>query len=202
MQNFSALVVGLGNPDSEYGGTRHNIGFMAVDALAQRYDAGAWKKKFKGLVSSSSDGRLLFLKPQTYMNFSGEFVVEAARFYKLDAPRVIVFHDDLDLQPGQVKVKQGGGHAGHNGLKSLDAHIGPDYWRVRLGIGHPGVRGAAVTRHVLNRFSKSDHVWLEPLLDVVAREFSLMLEGRATDYAQRVTRRMAEICANGKEAPA
>lgn len=194
MQTYSHLVVGLGNPGSEYGGTRHNIGFMAVEGLARRYGCeAAWKKKFKGLVAAVSEPNILLLKPQTYMNLSGESVAEAARFYRIDPAQIIVFHDDLDLQPGQAKVKQGGGSGGHNGIKSIDAHMGPDYWRVRLGIGHPGVKGEAVTRHVLNGFAKADAQWLEPLLDVVSKEFGMMLEGRASEYANRIARKMAEF---------
>lgn len=193
-QTFSHLVVGLGNPGAEYVGTRHNIGFMAADTLAGSFGCGtAWKKKFKGLVSSVSKPNILLLKPQTYMNLSGESVAEAARFYRIEPARIIVFHDDLDLLPGQVKIKQGGGSGGHNGIKSIDAHIGADYWRVRLGIGHPGVKGEAVTRHVLNGFAKADAQWLEPLLEIVTKEFDLMLEGKATEYASRIARKMANI---------
>ncbi|MER2519368.1 MAG: aminoacyl-tRNA hydrolase [Bdellovibrionales bacterium] len=194
MQTFSHLVVGLGNPGGEYAGTRHNIGFMAVDALAKKFGcATAWKKKFKGLVAASSEPNVLLLKPQTYMNLSGESVAEAARFYRIEPARIIVFHDDLDLQPGQVKVKQGGGSGGHNGIKSIDSHLGPDYWRVRIGIGHPGVKGEAVTRHVLDGFAKADALWLGPLLEVVVKEFDLMLEGKASEYANRVARKMAAL---------
>src|SRR6202042_3092348 len=122
-----------GNPGPDYAATRHNIGFMAADAIAARYKLPAFKKKFKGQITAAPS--FILLKPHTMMNLSGEAVGEAMRFHKLAAENVIVFHDDLDLQPGQVKIKQGGGAAGHNGLKSIDAHIGPGYWRVRLGIG-------------------------------------------------------------------
>lgn len=194
MQTLSHLVVGLGNPGKDYDGTRHNIGFMAVDALAKKFGcAAAWKKKFKGLVAVVAEPNVLLLKPQTYMNLSGESVAEAARFHRIEPARIIVFHDDLDLQPGQIKVKQGGGSGGHNGIKSIDAHMGPDYWRVRLGIGHPGVKGEAVTRHVLNGFAKADALWLDPLLEVLAKEFGAMLEERASEYANRVARRMAQF---------
>ena len=184
------LVVGLGNPGSDYANTRHNIGFMAADALAEKYDCGAWKKKFKGLIAASSDPALLLLKPQTFMNLSGESVAEALRFHKLVPKDVIVLHDDLDLLPGQVKIKQGGGSGGHNGLKSIDAHIGPDYWRVRLGIGHPGEKGDIVTQYVLGPFSKADQKWVAPLLETVADEFDVMLKGRPTDYQSRVARKL------------
>jgi peptidyl-tRNA hydrolase, PTH1 family len=184
------LIVGLGNPGSEYNLTRHNIGFLAVDALAAENQASAWKKKFKGLVASSSDPELLYLKPQTYMNLSGEAVAEALRFYKLAPAQIVVFHDDLDLAPGQVKIKQGGGSGGHNGIKSIDEHIGKDYWRVRLGIGHPGIKGEAVTNYVLDRFAKSDRAWLDPLLDALTAEFGAFLGGKPNDYQSRIARKM------------
>jgi PTH1 family peptidyl-tRNA hydrolase len=193
MSTPTHLVVGLGNPGSEYAGTRHNIGFMAADALAEHYGAPTWKKKFKGFVTASTDPALLFLKPQTFMNLSGEAVAEAMRFHKLMPKDVIVFHDELDLQPGQVKIKQGGGAAGHNGLKSIDAHIGQDYWRVRLGIGHPGVKGDIVTQYVLGAFAKADKLWLEPLFEALAKEFGAMLAGKPTDYMSRVARHMNEV---------
>ena len=184
------LIVGLGNPGAEYDFTRHNIGFLTVDALAEKYHAGVWKKKFKSLMTTSNDPALLFLKPQTYMNLSGEAVGEAAHFHKIAPANVIVFHDDLDLLPGQVKIKQGGGAGGHNGLKSIDAHIGKDYWRVRLGIGHPGVKGDAVTNYVLGAFSKADKTWLEPLLDTLTSDFQVMLDGKPNDYQSRIARKM------------
>ncbi len=186
----SLLVVGLGNPGPDYATTRHNIGFMALDAIAAHHKASAWKKKFQGLAAATVDPPALLLKPQTFMNLSGEAVGEAARFHKLAPDHVIVFHDDLDLQPGQVKVKQGGGNAGHNGLKSLDAHIGPDYWRVRLGIGRPEARGDAVTHYVLAPFARADRAWLEPLLDALSEEFGLLCRGKKQDYAAHIARRL------------
>lgn len=187
------LIVGLGNPGEEYANTRHNIGFMAVDAIADDCKAGAWKKKFKGLITQASldDADLLFLKPQTYMNLSGESVAEAMRFHKLAPKDVIVFHDELDLEPAQVKVKQGGGNAGHNGLKSIDAHMGVNYWRVRLGIGHPGQK-AAVSNHVLDTFSKADAKWVKPLLDALTSEFGVMLGSKKSEYAAHVKKRLTE----------
>jgi PTH1 family peptidyl-tRNA hydrolase len=199
------LIVGLGNPGTEHVFTRHNIGFMAVDALAERFHAGAWKKKFKSLAAASADPALLFLKPQTFMNLSGEAVAGALRFHKLAPEHIIVFHDDLDLQPGQVKVKQGGGAGGHNGLKSIDAHIGQDYWRVRLGIGHPGrgavavarsaeqsrqTKGDAVLNYVLSAFAKADKLWLKSLLEVLAAEFDALLNGKPNEYQSRIARKM------------
>lgn len=183
-------MVGLGNPGADYLFTRHNIGFMAVDALAP---SPLWQKKFGGAIQHAtlSGHPCLMLKPQTYMNLSGESVGEAMRFYKLTPAQVIVFHDDIDLLPGKMKVKQGGGHGGHNGLKSLDAHIGQAYWRVRLGIGHPGHRDQ-VSAYVLSNFAKADKAWLEPLLQAVTAEFSLMLAGKDADYMTRVAARMKE----------
>jgi PTH1 family peptidyl-tRNA hydrolase len=190
MSTPTHLIVGLGNPGKEYDFTRHNIGFLAVDALADAHRAGSWKKKFKGLLTSSTEPALLYLKPQTYMNLSGEAVGEAIQFHKIAPEHVIVFHDDIDLLPGQVKIKQGGGHGGHNGLKSLDASIGKDYWRVRLGVGHPGVKGEAVTNHVLGDFTKADKVWLASLLEVLTDEFAVMLNGKPNEYQSRIARKM------------
>ncbi len=190
MPSFSHLVIGLGNPGEDYARTRHNIGFLAVDEIAARYCCPAWKKKFRGLITNADD--FLLLKPQTFMNLSGEAAGEALRFYNFAPEQVIVFHDDLDLSARQIKVKQGGGAGGHNGLKSLDAHIGQNYWRVRLGIGRPmteqgeAVKGDAVTSYVLNPFAKSDKVWLELLLPALADSFDLMLKGNGAGYAAKV----------------
>ncbi|MFY9287369.1 MAG: aminoacyl-tRNA hydrolase [Alphaproteobacteria bacterium] len=194
MPSATRLIVGLGNPGTEYEDTRHNIGFMAADAIAQHYRCPAWKKKFKGLLTANAaEPAFYLLKPQTYMNLSGEAVGEAMRFYQLAPEDVIVFHDELDLSPGDVKIKQGGGAAGHNGLKSLDAHIGQNYWRVRLGIGHPGQKGEAVTNHVLNSFAKSDQTWVEPLLEVLANELGLMLQNKAAEYLGQITNKMNAV---------
>lgn len=163
------LLVGLGNPGAKYERNRHNIGFMAVDAIIRRHSFGPEREKFSALLSDGRFGaaKVIALKPQAFMNLSGQAVGEAMRFFKLAPEDVVVFHDDLDLAPGKVKVKQGGGHGGHNGLRSLDAHIGKDYWRIRLGIGHPGHKDR-VTPYVLGDFSSADRDWLEPLLDGLA----------------------------------
>jgi PTH1 family peptidyl-tRNA hydrolase len=191
MAQLTHLIVGLGNPGSEYDKTRHNIGFMAADEIAERAGAGsAWKKKFRGLLASPAGAGYIILKPQTYMNVSGESVAEAMRFHKLEPKNVIVFHDDLDLQPSQVKIKQGGGAGGHNGLKSIDQHIGQDYWRVRLGIGHPGMKGDIVSNYVLSGFAKADGVWLKPLIETLAAELDVMLKGAPNDYLARVTQKI------------
>jgi peptidyl-tRNA hydrolase, PTH1 family len=190
MSNPSRLIIGLGNPGEEYVRTRHNIGFMAADEIATQRRCPAWKKKFRGLITSAD--AFLLLKPQTFMNLSGESAVEALHFYQLEPSDVIVFHDDIDLLPGQVKIKQGGGAGGHNGLKSLDANIGPDYWRVRLGIGRPmteqgePVKGDAVTNYVLNPFAKADKTWLEPLLSALAAELDLLLKENYKGYAAKL----------------
>jgi PTH1 family peptidyl-tRNA hydrolase len=181
------LFVGLGNPGQEYAFNRHNVGFMAVDAIAAAHDFPAWRKRFSGLAAEGRLGRepVLLFKPQTFMNESGRAVGEAARFYKLELSDIVVFHDELDLAPGKVRVKTGGGVAGHNGLKSLSAHIGNDYVRVRIGIGHPG-RKDRVTGYVLHDFTKADHAWLEPLLGAIAEEAPYLAEGANDKFQSRV----------------
>ena len=169
------VLVGLGNPGGKYVLNRHNIGFMAVDAIASTYQFPPFKMKFSAMVSEGTigDHKVLLCKPLTYMNLSGQSVGDIIRFYKVSPGYVYVIHDDLDLEPGQIKVKLGGGNGGHNGLKSLDQHIGKDYWRVRLGIGHPGrpaSREDMVTNHVLGNFSKSDEDWLTGLLSAISDE--------------------------------
>lgn len=181
------LLVGLGNPGADYAGHRHNIGFMAVDAIAARHGLGPFRSRFQAQVTDGRMGteKALLLKPQTFMNLSGQAVGEAARFHKLTPDQVIVFHDDLDLAPGKVKVKAGGGAAGHNGLRSLDSHLGNAYRRVRLGIGHPGDK-ARVHGHVLSNFAKADRDWLGPLLDAVAEHAPLLVAGRDSDFMSKV----------------
>lgn len=179
------LIAGLGNPGREYELNRHNIGFLAVDQLADKYGQGAEKSAFKGLVQSGSiNGKaVLFLKPQTFMNLSGESVGAAMRFYKIPIENVIVLHDELDITAGTVKIKQGGGHAGHNGLKSIDQHAGNNYWRMRLGIGHPGEKHR-VTGHVLGNFTHDEMDWLEPMLLDLVDNFPLMLNGQSAQLAK------------------
>ncbi|MDQ0321230.1 PTH1 family peptidyl-tRNA hydrolase [Pararhizobium capsulatum DSM 1112] len=163
------IFAGLGNPGSKYAGNRHNIGFMGVDAIQRRHSFSPWSKKFKAEISEGELGgeRVLLMKPQTFMNLSGEAVGEAMRFYKLEPKDIVAIYDELDLLPGKARIKTGGGHGGHNGIKSLDAHCGRDYRRLRLGIGHPGSK-EQVHNHVLGDFAKSDQVWLSPLLDALA----------------------------------
>ncbi len=181
------LLVGLGNPGASHAGQRHNIGFMAVDAIAARHGLGPFRSRFQAQVSDGRLGatRVLLMKPQTYMNLSGQAVGQAARYHKLGPESVIVFHDELDLAPGKLKVKTGGGAAGHNGLKSIDAHLGNAFRRVRLGIGHPGDK-ARVHGWVLSDFAKGDRDWLADLLDAVASEAPALVEGRDSDFMSRV----------------
>lgn len=163
------IFVGLGNPDANYAHNRHNIGFMALDRIATENSFGPWKSKFQGRMSEGRLGheKVILLKPETFMNLSGRSVGEAMRFFKLESKDITVFHDELDLAPGKCRVKSGGGHAGHNGLRSLHQHIGADYHRVRLGIGHPGHKDA-VAGYVLRDFAKADQNWLADLLDGIA----------------------------------
>ncbi|MCL6707014.1 aminoacyl-tRNA hydrolase [Pseudomonas sp. R2.Fl] len=169
------IIAGLGNPGAKYEGNRHNIGFMAVDAIHRRHPFGPWSKKFKAEISEGELGgeKVLLMKPQTFMNLSGESVGEAMRFYKLTPAQVVVIHDELDLLAGKARMKTGGGHGGHNGLRSLDAHCGKDYRRLRLGIGHPGDKDR-VHGHVLGDFAKVDRDWLDPLLDAIADNADLL----------------------------
>jgi len=181
------LVVGLGNPGAKYARNRHNVGFMAADVVAIRYRFPAYRSKFKGELAEGeiAGERVLLLKPHTYMNESGISVAEAARFHKLAPEQVIVMHDELDLAPGKLRVKRGGGAAGHNGIRSIDAHLGNDFWRVRIGIGHPGHK-QLVLGAVLGDFVKADTVWLVPLLDAIADEMPLLLKGEDAAYMSRV----------------
>lgn len=181
------LVVGLGNPGSDYARNRHNIGFMAADVLVRRYSFGPWRSKFQGEVAEGIIGgeKVMALKPQTYMNLSGQSVAAAARFLKVPVDDIIVLHDELDVAPGRLKVKRGGGAGGHNGLKSIDSHLGQNYRRVRLGIGHPGDRDL-VSGYVLHDFAKADEAWLVPVLDAVADTFPMLASGDDAGFATRV----------------
>ena len=186
------IFAGLGNPGPKYAGNRHNIGYMALDRIAADHGFAPWRGKFQ---SSISDGRLgsakvLLIKPETFMNLSGQAVGEAMRFYKLDAEDVIVFHDELDLAPGKCRVKTGGGHAGHNGLRSLHQHIGPDYARVRLGIGHPGHKDR-VSGYVLSDFAKADEAWLDDLLRGLSDGAPELAAGRQDKFLNAVSLRTA-----------
>jgi len=182
------LWVGLGNPEPGMARQRHNIGFMAIDAITRRHGFSPWRQRFRGWVAEGSLGtqRVIALKPGTYMNGSGESVQPAAAFYKLPPEAITAFHDELDLAPGKVRVKRGGGAAGHNGLRSMDRCLStPEYWRVRLGIGHPGDK-ARVHGHVLGDFHKTDQAWVAGLLDAVTDAAALLAAGRPEDFMTRV----------------
>ncbi len=187
------LIVGLGNPGDEYAKNRHNVGFMAVDALHDGYGFPAWKSKFSGHLSEGRIGgaKIILLKPMTYMNLSGQSVAAAAKFYKIPSNQVFVYFDELDLEPGKTRYKLGGGNAGHNGLKSLDAHLNTaSYHRIRIGIGHPGHKDR-VTGHVLGNFAKSDQDWLEPLLGALSKYAPDLVQGRENDYMSKVAMDLA-----------
>src|SRR5499427_619814 len=181
------LFVGLGNPGSNHVGNRHNIGFMVVQAIAKRHNIAPWRRRFQGVAVEGPIGseRVLLLLPGTYMNESGRAVAEAAHFYKLDLGQVVVFHDEIDLAPAKVRVKVGGGVAGHNGLRSITAHIGNDYKRVRIGIGKPDVK-ELVPMHVLGDFAKGEWAWVEALCDVVAENATLLVADRDSTFQNKV----------------
>lgn len=181
------LAVGLGNPGSSYANNRHNIGFMVIEATAKRWSFGPWRARFQGQTADGDiEGqKVMALKPGTFMNLSGQAVGDAARFFKIPSDRIFVFYDELELAPGRIKVKRGGGNAGHNGLKSIDAHIGIDYWRIRIGIGHPGEKNR-VTSHVLSDFSKDDATWRDPLIDAVAASVPLLFGGDENKFMTKV----------------
>ena len=181
------LVVGLGNPGEKYARNRHNIGFMAADEIVRRHSFSSWRAKFQGEIAEGKIGteKVLVLKPMTFMNESGRSVKEVVTFYKIATEDIIVLHDELDLAPGKLRVKRGGGHAGHNGLRSMHAHVGDAYARVRLGIGHPGDKNR-VSSYVLKDFAKADQDWIEPELDAVADNMDLILAGRDSDFMTRV----------------
>ncbi|MDB5591406.1 aminoacyl-tRNA hydrolase [Enterovirga sp.] len=181
------LFVGLGNPGSRYAGHRHNVGFMAMDAIARAHAAAPWRRRFQGQSSDAVIGgeKVILLKPETFMNDSGRAVGEALRFFKLALPDVVVFHDELDLPPGKLRVKQGGGNAGHNGLRSITALCGNDYRRVRIGIGHPGHKDL-VHGYVLRDFAVDERLWAEDLLRAVAEAAPLLATGDDAGFQNKV----------------
>lgn len=186
------LFVGLGNPGAKYAKNRHNIGFMALDRIAEDHGFGPWRAKFQGQLTEGRLGRdkVILLKPETFMNRSGQSVGEVLRFYKLEPQDVVVFHDELDLAPGKCRVKKGGGHAGHNGLRSLHAHIGDSYDRVRLGIGHPGHKDL-VASYVLNDFAKADADWLDNLIRGISDGAPALADGDGGKFMNAVSLRTA-----------
>lgn len=190
------LLVGLGNPGDKYSKNRHNIGFMVVERMADAHGFPAWRGKFQGevsegrIVNGTSSEKVVLLKPQTFMNESGQSIGTCAKFYKIPPERVVIFHDELDLEPGKMRVKTGGGVAGHNGLKSARAHLGTaDFMRVRLGIGHPGEK-SRVSGYVLSDFAKSEQEWLERLIEACADETKLLLAGNEDDFMTRVSQKV------------
>lgn len=186
------LFVGLGNPGPKYAGNRHNIGFMALDRMAEDHGFGPWRNKFQASVTEGKFGstKVVLLKPETFMNLSGQSVGEAMRFYKLDSTDVVVFHDELDLAPGKCRVKTGGGHAGHNGLRSIHQHISPHYDRVRLGIGHPGHKDA-VSGYVLRDFAKAEQEWLDDLLRGISDGAAHLANDNSGKFMNAVALRVA-----------
>jgi peptidyl-tRNA hydrolase, PTH1 family len=181
------LLVGLGNPGARYAGNRHNVGFMAVQAIAQRHGIGPWRRRFQGVAAEGPIGasRSLLLLPGTFMNESGRAVAEAVHFYKLALDDITVFHDEIDLTPGKVRVKVGGGIAGHNGLRSISEHIGNDYRRVRIGVGHPGIKDQ-VQHYVLSDFAKGERGWVEALMGILADNADLIARGEDASFQNKV----------------
>lgn len=185
------LFVGLGNPGAKYARNRHNVGFMALDRIAADHGFSPWRAKFQGEISEGrlGGGKVLLLKPTTFMNNSGQSVQAACRFHKIAPAQITVFHDEIDLAPGKCRLKQGGGHAGHNGLRSVHAHIGADYARVRIGVGHPG-RKEAVPGYVLHDFARADEDWLLPLLDGMSDGAPDLARGDGGKFQNRIALRL------------
>ena len=182
------LLIGLGNPEKKHRYNRHNIGFLIVDKIAQEFQFPPFRSRFKGLISEDFvDGsNIKLLKPSTYMNNSGESIAQAMRFFKLVPSQIFVFYDDLDLSPGKCRIQLGGGTGGHNGLRNIEKHIGPDYWRVRIGIGHPG-RKELVLAHVLNDFSEQEkNGWVETMLDSMTEHLNLLIKGDTNSLMSKI----------------
>jgi PTH1 family peptidyl-tRNA hydrolase len=181
------LLVGLGNPGPDHAHNRHNIGFMALERICRTHGFGPWRARFQGLTAEGTIGetKVIALKPSTFMNLSGQAVGEAARFYKIAPADVIVLYDEIELLPGKLKVKHGGGNAGHNGVKSVDAHLGPDTWRVRLGVGRPEDK-ALVKHYVLRDFTSDDQAWLDPFLEALAAAAPFLIAGDENKFMTKV----------------
>lgn len=181
------VFAGLGNPEPRYANNRHNVGFMAADAIARRHSFSPWSKKFQALISDGriGDERVILVKPQTFMNLSGQSVGEVLRFYKLTPEALTVLYDEIDLAPGKVRIKTGGGAGGHNGIRSIDGHVGQAYRRVRIGVGHPGIK-EMVHHHVLGDFDKVDHEWLDPLLDALADNAAMLTTGDDSGFMNKL----------------
>jgi PTH1 family peptidyl-tRNA hydrolase len=181
------LLVGLGNPGPRYAGNRHNVGFMVLEAIARRHGIGPWRRRFAGVAAEGPLGgeRVILLLPGTFMNDSGLAVAEAAHFYKIGVGDIVVFHDEIDLAPAKVRVKTGGGVAGHNGLRSISSHVGNDYRRVRIGVGHPGAK-ELVMPYVLGDFAKAERPWVEALCDIIADNAVMIAKGEDSGFQNKV----------------
>lgn len=192
------IIAGLGNPGSQHAGQRHNIGFMAVDEIVRRHSSfSPWQKKFSAEISEGriDSEKILLIKPQTFMNKSGQAIGEAMRFYKLTEQDITVFYDELDLAAAKVRIKRGGGAGGHNGIRSMDQHCGQNYQRVRLGIDHPGHKDR-VTGHVLGDFSKADQIWLEPMLAAIADNVELLVKGDNSGFMNKIALAVGDVAPN------
>jgi len=192
------VITGLGNPGKDYADTRHNIGFMAIDSIYARGGFSPWKEKFKALIAEGIiDGqKVLLVKPQTFVNNSGEALQPLMQFYKLQLGDIMVFHDDMDLAPGKIRIKTGGSSGGHNGLKSIEAHCGKDYQRVRLGIGHPEHDHETVVNFVLGKFPAADHSWIDPLIAAIGKEISLLIAGDTNGFMNKIYTETHNAAAN------
>ncbi len=182
------LFVGLGNPGSEYRNNRHNIGFMAADEIVNRHSFAPFRSKFQGQICEGTIAKkkIIVLKPSTYMNESGKAIQAVMAFYKLPIDDIIVFHDEMDLAAGKIRMKTGGGHAGHNGIRSIQSYIGADFQRVRLGVGHPGNK-EQVINHVLKDFSKTDHQWLDIMIKAIGENIDLLIKGEDSSFISKVS---------------
>jgi PTH1 family peptidyl-tRNA hydrolase len=196
------LFVGLGNPGRAYAGNRHNIGFLAIDAIVRRHPFAPFRARFQGQAAEGAIGRerVILLKPETYMNDSGRAVGEAARYYKIDLSDIVVFHDELDLAPGRLRVKLGGGNAGHNGLRSITEHVDNDYRRVRIGIGHPGDKDL-VHDYVLSNFGKAELKWVVPMCDAIATNAEFLAESQDASFQNKIFLAMRDAGLNGDAGP-
>ncbi|MDE2648503.1 MAG: aminoacyl-tRNA hydrolase [Paracoccaceae bacterium] len=193
------LFVGLGNPGSQYEKNRHNVGFMAVSRIVENHNFSPWKNKFQGSISNGllRNQKIIILKPNTFMNLSGQSVGEVIRFYKIPSSKVIVFHDEIDFPLGKLKFKSGGGHAGHNGLRSISEHIGSDYIRVRIGVGHPGNKNA-VANYVLGDFSKVEQETITQILEVISTEAPDLTLENATDFGKSISEKIQKNTSKDK----
>ena len=193
------LFVGLGNPGSQYEKNRHNVGFMAVSRIVENHNFSPWKNKFQGSISNGllRNQKIIILKPNTFMNLSGQSVGEVIRFYKIPSSKVIVFHDEIDFPLGKLKFKSGGGHAGHNGLRSISEHIGSDYIRIRIGVGHPGNKNA-VANYVLGDFSKVEQETITQILEVISTEAPDLTLENATDFGKSISKKIQKNTSKDK----